>query len=248
MTDLQACQAAVIRDPSSDLFRLLFADAVEESDPARAEFTRIQLELVDLEARLIVAENSERPISDSLPLFERIFSLRRRESELLETNGRKWLTTFIGQIIGYSYATGTTLEAVEAYRRGLFAGELLKDGNLVFRRGFVDAVTASCADWLSHGPAIVASQPVTSLTLDRKPSQSYGKWTWYYSQHGQLDRRDLLPFAIWNRPAVPDFIDFHENKVYGVKGYDTEREATEAVHADFLAWARAEAKRKGLMP
>ncbi len=39
------------------------------------------------------------------------------------------------------------------------------DWSLTFRRGFVAAVTCTAQDWLAHGDAITAAQPIEEVTL-----------------------------------------------------------------------------------
>jgi hypothetical protein len=39
-----------------------------------------------------------------------------------------------------------------------------------FRRGFLESVTCTAADWLAHGDAIYAREPVTEVTLTTWPT------------------------------------------------------------------------------
>jgi uncharacterized protein (TIGR02996 family) len=41
------------------------------------------------------------------------------------------------------------------------------------RRGFVEAVTCTAADWLAHADAILAEHPVTAVTLTTMPARSW---------------------------------------------------------------------------
>jgi hypothetical protein len=64
-----------------------------------------------------------------------------------------------------------------------------------FRRGFVEAVSCSCAAWLGHGPALVRAQPLTEVHIFNVAL--YGP-----VEHGlQRDRyfwlRRDLPAGVW---------------------------------------------------
>lgn len=77
--------------------------------------------------------------------------LRRRERELLHANvpGKPWLTR------AYEWFNPTGIKSFD------------------YRRGFVESVTCSAADWETHGDAITATQPVQSVTFtDSAPDAS----------------------------------------------------------------------------
>jgi uncharacterized protein (TIGR02996 family) len=91
-----------------------------------------------------------------------------------------------------------------------------------FRRGFVEKIVLRADWWVAHGPHIVTRYPITEIRLsDREPELEPhgGQYRWWVP----------FPFPSPRSQRVP---------------YRTAEEAREAVSADCLAWARAEAKAK----
>ena len=187
---------AVLADPDSDGPRLVYADWLDEQgQSARAEFIRVSIAAERLEEEVAAwakvpgrAEDGGR-MGESLA---RAQILRRREGQLLET-----------VVPGHQLYTGH-------YH---WCGHLLfwlwtqhRETDWHFRRGFVEAVTCTAADWLRRGDAILAAQPVQKVTLTTWPrvvqetersfghaARLEGRPTWY-----------TLPFP-WNlRDAPPD--------------------------------------------
>jgi uncharacterized protein (TIGR02996 family) len=81
--------AAIIAEPDSDDLRLIYADFLEEhGEPERAEFVRVQLELTKAPSCSGLRRSGHgRPCRLCRP-FE---ALRRREGELLEAHGARWI-------------------------------------------------------------------------------------------------------------------------------------------------------------
>ncbi len=186
--------ADIIEHPEDDTPRLIAADWLEENGhPERAEFVRVQVKLACLEREKCprcdgdgMAHGSDRPFESSGPGTYpgpcpvcRGDALRRREGELLAIHNHAWL-----------YGP----KGLATYRDGDRYGWIDKPSNeggrvidVEFRRGFVESVTCSAADWLAHGDEIRRCQPVTRV-----------KFSWIHAAPESLTlRRDG---DVWRSP------------------------------------------------
>src|SRR5438552_3132611 len=122
MSDRAALMRAVIDQPGDDTPRLALADWFEENgDQARAEFIRVQLEI----ARLGEGERA------------RLEKLAAREKELYAARTPDW----------YEDVPKWALEQV-AQRTGSRESRKAPRGcKIVFRRGFLSALTCAPAEW-----------------------------------------------------------------------------------------------------
>lgn len=149
---------AILADPDDDAPRLVYADWLEDSDPARAEFIRVQCRLADSKEAL-----SRSAVDDPLPAGALIFSkrtpLESREWHLLYENAPKWLGGAPGE-----WPVGHPGGRVNVSTGG---GAPV---TYQFRRGFIGHVTSPADVWLRHGDAILAAHPVTEVTLTTWPN------------------------------------------------------------------------------
>ena len=173
----QSLLAAVLADPDDDAPRLIYADWLDEQgDCDRAEFIRVQCEL----ARVPNPHNFQRgdDVSNGFRCCRcRFCLLARREEEsvggwsALPHNRPAWLSGW--------FPGGDRRPVVDWYRGelGVAAIEGGPDSASrprgTFRRGFVRAVRCSAADWLPHGDAITAAQPVEEVTLTTWPNAAW---------------------------------------------------------------------------
>ena len=142
--------AAVIADPDDDAPRLIYADWLDENgQDERAEFIKAQVAI----ARTIPTDHTRRAPEEGCPCL--FCALRRREGELLDRHWTEW---------------AADLRA--GYCLNLYTGTPLSPPNraILFRRGFVHAVTCAAADWLAHGDAVLAAQPVREVRLTTYPT------------------------------------------------------------------------------
>lgn len=107
------------------------------------------------------------------------------------------------------------------------------------RRGFVDLIVCTIADWLRWGSACVRSQPLTEVRLtDRSPAIVEGGFFWYpWSLHEQYfgnSDRWHLPRQIWDHLQTGLTIGNQHN------WYDSEAAALSDLSQACLAYARAE--------
>ncbi len=147
--------ASIIETPSDDTPRLIYADWLEEqSDPAlnaRGEFIRVQVELAQsilLSKKELKAETFPGQAALHHQGAPRRLALVQRERELL--NGRAW---------GW---------AGKALRDAAVAGTHWQDA-LVFRRGFIDEIICTAADFLQHADALRAATPLRKARLTTLP-------------------------------------------------------------------------------
>ncbi len=163
-----ALLAAVLDDYDDDAPRLILADWWEENgQDERAEFVRVQCRLAELYREMVGEEDCEHPHCSAC---NEVRPLRRREGALLETphcpSCPGWLKRAIvglpGKIpVSHHNPPHVTVGAGDSYEGPP------KEYHL--RRGFVAAVTCTAADWLEHGDAILAAQPVEEVKLTTWP-------------------------------------------------------------------------------
>lgn len=160
MDDLTALLRAVVESPADDTPRLAYADALDASaddlpDPGaartRAEFCRVQCELAKQER---IAESRFLTLPES-PLGRRIEELRRREQELR--------LGVIASILGAQWSLlnscdiGTVDEQFEYWGPSDVPEKdksRIEIAAPVLRRGFIDSLTLSWADWLRIEAAV----------------------------------------------------------------------------------------------
>lgn len=167
MNDGDALLASVLAAPDDDAPRLVYADWLDEhGEGERAELIRVQSELATMMPTTI---RCKRAPPDDMRSFHRNCRwchLRLRERKLL-------LTRLPGT------STGRPSENTRAAARYVWAGPIAQledpDGNgWQFRRGFIDSITCTAADWLAHADAILAQHPVQTVRLTTWPEISWG--------------------------------------------------------------------------
>jgi uncharacterized protein (TIGR02996 family) len=152
VTHADATLTALLRDvldaPDDDGARLRYADRLDElGDPERADFIRVQIEV----HHRCWNEAYQCPVElfspEDLPAVN---ALRLRERELLfSLPGSLWLGDW------------------EPNPDRITHGELTHNGRpcVLVRRGFVESVTCTAADWMEHAAAILAAHPVRKVRL-----------------------------------------------------------------------------------
>lgn len=137
--DWPAFVTAILADPDDDTVRLVAADFLEENgDPDRAAFIRVQCALARLEA-----DGGTKSLEAD--------TLRRKER------------AFLGPLSHFCllWAAEACPELVRLNAQMRVEGA----DRLTWRRGFVEAVTCPSAEWLRHGVAVRARQPVREVDL-----------------------------------------------------------------------------------
>jgi uncharacterized protein (TIGR02996 family) len=169
--------AAIRADPDNDALRLQMADWFDErGESDRGEFVRVQVELAKHLSCPKEAANHRcgisamtRKIKDGeltnlafpgvCPRCDWIRfgqDLRRRERELLCSFGENSNWT------NYAIWAGELV-------LGIDASVLVEDG-WIFRRGFVEVLRLTAADWLTHADAILREPLVREVTLTTWPA------------------------------------------------------------------------------
>lgn len=151
--------AAVLADPDADEPRLLAADWLEDNgEPERAEFIRVQIELAkpvvvlkdDLLSEVFPGQARNTALAREKP---RLDALRRRERELVSP-------------VGKSITLGWVPDAVLAVGKGTTF-------HWAFRRGFIETIQCSWADWLSHHQSVRAATPLRKCRLTTMPARDW---------------------------------------------------------------------------
>lgn len=159
MTDGADLLAAVLANPDDDTVRLVYADWLQEhGDEARAEFIRVQIELArnDVLARGACSVCGKVTGERHAPKCEwpqRWNALRRREKAFTHATER-------GSAHDWSICRCCDWHAPIPH--GGWEWE--------FRRGFVESVTCTAADWLEHEREILAQHPVRRVRLTTLPT------------------------------------------------------------------------------
>lgn len=189
--DWPAFLAAIVANPDDDTARLVAADFLEENgDPDRAAFIRIQVQLARLEAT---------GQGKSLEAGE----LRKKERAYLgplSVYRSLWAAEACPELVRMT-SRGGGRDALEAMRvEGADA--------LVWRRGFVDAVTCPAEEWLHHGAAVQKRNPIRSVRLTRCDELTRDHW--YVLPRTLVGLRELIlsggdpgPLAAWLSPRLP---------------------------------------------
>lgn len=160
---------AICADPADDVPRIMLADWLEEAgDLDRASLIRVQLELenrfAELERVRQKIRDGRRGLAAPDKLLRQIERLKKRERELLEVNWTAWS--------GVPFAT-----YLANYHNSGAVGVL-------FRKGFVEAVTLPWQSWAQHHATLRESNPIREVTLTTWPQmvrqqRSAGDWTYW---------------------------------------------------------------------
>jgi uncharacterized protein (TIGR02996 family) len=159
--------------------RLVFADWLDErGDPDRAEFIRVQCELVQLKRG---GNHSWRNATAS--------SLRRRELYLLNANRGKWDVELFGNILR------PIAKSVD---------QVLGIANRAeYRRGFVERLTATKSQWDWLGERILDYNPINELNLTFSDRDS-GRNIRPYVLHKIGKHKRKIESCEWNTTTVQE--------------------------------------------
>jgi uncharacterized protein (TIGR02996 family) len=260
---------AILTDPADDAVRLIAADFLDDrGEHERAEFIRMQVELAKTDQWLpspscdTCQSTGNCPdcdgagelagdyfADDGMSPCERCRGqgvcnecggekenprwvyLRRRERDLWPRVGR-WFT--LGGLVA-------DIAAMPRVHWGEPGADLRDTICADVRRGFVADVACPCDLWLTHGPALVRSQPVERVTLtDREPMDS--GWVWLNADHwfqwwsDSMDRAGLPQSVFALLPGFVAGLAPHNH----ILSYPTRALALDAVSAALLRAARGQ--------
>lgn len=144
--DELAFRHAVCERPEDDLPRLIYADWLRDQDEwEHAEFIEVQCRIEQMKREF----DPQSPLPKQHPAHEEWKQLRRREQEL--------------------YLKGNWFDIIDDDWIRIYDGCSTQHGHdgfrVLWRRGFAHQVYATAAQWLTHGPAILAVEPVQLVTL-----------------------------------------------------------------------------------
>jgi uncharacterized protein (TIGR02996 family) len=146
--DWPAFLAAILSHPDDDTARLAAADFLEENgDAERAAFIRVQIAIARLEAG---------GLGKSLEMDQ----LRAKERAFLGPLSMFrpfWASTDCPELLRWKDRGGG--------RAPLEAMSVEGADRLIWRRGFVEAVTCSVAEWHQHGTSIRKRNPIRAVGL-----------------------------------------------------------------------------------
>lgn len=184
---LDAALQRVLAEPECDRHRLDYATACEGvGDAARAEFIRVQVELSAnslfdpaFRHRSLELRGLERRLLKAVP--------KRHDSYWLNINVELWAPRPFGD--DWVQKFGWQPPRAMAYQDGGYIGYQIdgatissskSDGpySMTFRRGFVESVSCTAADWLKDGDALCEVTPVREVKLTTFPRIS-DRWMYY---------------------------------------------------------------------
>lgn len=158
--------AAIVAEPDDDLPRLLAADWFEErGESERAEFIRVQIRF----ALMVECGYTDLRANDGCRFGGSVNGCRRcllirRGRELFKSAGP-------GQCEWFGPVHNVTI-----------CGSEIAPHITWFRRGFIESITCTWQDWLTHNEAILAACPLRSVNLTSSPR---------YIQAGHVDGKDV---------------------------------------------------------
>jgi uncharacterized protein (TIGR02996 family) len=161
--DEQALLRNVLVDPAADLWRLVYAGWLEEhGQPERAEFVRLQIEVVKTPSNLptgAVVYDAGRPIG---------IAMHEMPNPVVTGALRRATAIWNGGLPGFRGGLPA------GFRYYLWATDRSGSPDLtcLVSRGFVSSISLTLTMFLHHAEAIFRTHPVTSVRLvDREPRE-----------------------------------------------------------------------------
>jgi len=174
MSERDRFVAAIIADPADDTVRLAFADWLDEHGEAeRAEFIRVQCEISVLCERHRTGKATPGDTARQQVLFD-------RDAELVPT---------VYPVVVYPVMNALRGMGIDPYE-------------CVYNRGgWLSHVTCFARRWLAYGDTLLASHPVTAVTLD-EPAEWTSAITDLLFRLPAEDRLQLAHPANRSKPVV----------------------------------------------
>ena len=214
---------AILEAPDDDSPRLMLADWLDENGQGdRAAFIKLQIQAANMKPWC--PANPEK-IGNDCPCTWH--TLKRRERDALKAC---WTSDFRG-----------LFSPVEVYGIEVSTCRMKWKGiDAIPTRGFISAITCTMSDFLSHGPAIVASQPIERVDIsDKRPlpleeASGPDRNDVYWWQAGMFPEDESnLPIEISS--AMHDMTGIG----FSYQSFPTESAAREALSKACLQWARS---------
>jgi uncharacterized protein (TIGR02996 family) len=252
MNDRHAFISAICANPDDDAPRLQFADWLDEQASEnsgyidnnggwivqgngyaqRAEFIRVQIELVGMGW---VNDSPSLAWGPSAERFNRRLADGRKRREELRTRERELL-------IGSPKIWGANASFSD-FLSGLGYTWPLSPSNLTweFTRGFVESITCTLADWLTHGPAIIREHPLTRVEISDRRAMEFTRQDdpaeWGFAIN------DFEPRASHRIPELLDeFMIGRRSSGNRIVYYPMPVAASQALSLACLAYAKAQSR------
>lgn len=169
MIDRRPFIATILERPDKDGPRLVYADWLEEQGESHyAEFIRVGIQAIVPTHQTHPTEVLCEPgkfecdwCKNKGKRKEERKKARLREVELFDYEESDWTFETIHGIPPHWLRGITKIKTTKPY--------------VVWRRGFVDSVTCTTSDWLTHADEILASQPVMAVTLTTWPEDGWSE-------------------------------------------------------------------------
>ncbi len=162
MNDEAALLAAIRANPDEDTPRLVYADCIQDAQPERAEFIRVQINWERMTHGCSVVLG--KPCVGAVPEWCLACRLKAREKELLSVlTARMFEYDLLARLPGF-----VSIEIGDYTTVSRWDNKPAHDARPYFvthSRGFIDCVTCTPADWLTHGDVICSAHPVTRVVI-----------------------------------------------------------------------------------
>lgn len=212
MSELDSILADILANPRDDFPRQAYADWQEEfGDPGHAEFIRLQL------------------LGKPVEMNNRQF--RQRHGGWADDR-----VLFVhGDDPADSNWYGVCVFGSVSVTNQLFFDRPHQSSRFVISRGFVERISLPLNLWMQYGSQIVRHQPIEHVEVtDKSAYHSHsGKWFWRPDK-GLVEH--ALPAFLWN--AASQWAGDSSPRVIG---YDTEKQAMDALSRACLKWVKGEA-------
>lgn len=152
----EALRSAVVAAPDDDTVRLVAADWLDEhDDPDRAAFIRAQVELV----RQLIDDPKSADVA-------RLRKIERAYLGPLSHFPGLWGATDCPQLVRVKPSAD----------RESLAFDVTGADRVRFRRGFVERVEVPAVEWLHHGVAVRATNPIEAVSLYDADQPTRDQW------------------------------------------------------------------------
>lgn len=185
MTEREALLAAILAQPDEDLPRLMYADEIEEANPTRAEFIRVQVE----QDRQQIGQGWSSNVEDWI--YRQVVA-----------HGVEWAAGIFP--FDDAYGRWVTIKP---------GGN--QQTHMAFKRGFIEEARCPAADWLAHADQVLATYPVQDVTLTTMPGHewhstdtnhpAYGRSFWIVPKELVEDAERDLMYPIASRDEMTLF-------------------------------------------
>lgn len=208
---------AILASPDEDTPRLMYADAIEESDPERAELIRVQIDFarldeVDQRCPFVPEYTRPEPGPNPVPRWSIAgyclcpgCEIVRREQPLLRELGPRVFEESVAPLFVSTGRASWSVEGPQPVGQMVLHGLGCVQWN-PFRRGFIENWTFQGNYWVTHADKVTAAHPVKTVSLTTSPAvltYDRGLRMFHFNGRPQQQFRELFEVP-WSYRDVRD--------------------------------------------